>query len=41
MRSRESFASPRMQGMLVNLDDKTGMALSVKTINIDVEVKAL
>jgi len=41
VRSRESFASPRMQGMLVKLDDETGMALEVKTINIDVEVKSL
>jgi len=41
VRSRESFATPRMQGMLVKLDDQSGMAIEVKTINIDVEVKSI
>ena len=41
VRSRESFATPRMQGMLVKLDDQSGMAVEVKTINIDVEVKSI
>ena len=38
VRSRESFAKPRMQGMMVKLDDNTGMALEVKTINFDIGV---
>jgi len=38
VKSRESFEMPRMQGMLVNLDNNTGMALDVTVVNMDVDV---
>lgn len=41
VRSHESWDKPQMQGMLAEFDDKTGFAVSVKTIRIDVEVEAL
>ena len=38
VRSRESFESPQMQGMLVELDEQTGLALSVEQVKLPVEV---
>jgi len=38
VRSRESFESPQMQGILVELDEQSGFAVSVREIRLPVEV---
>ena len=38
VRSRESFESPQMQGLLVELDEQSGLAVSVEAIRLPVEV---
>ncbi|MCR5761347.1 MAG: YmdB family metallophosphoesterase [Sphaerochaetaceae bacterium] len=40
-RSRETWENPELQGLLCEFDNKTGNALSVKTIRIPVGVKPL
>lgn len=41
IRSHESWERPQMQGMLVEFDETTGMAISVETVRKDIEVEAL
>ena len=38
IRSRESWCKPQMQGMVCTLDDKTGLALEVEPVCLDVDV---